>query len=89
MNFHHLKGRGKRGVKRFYGTTTVGEKGQIVMPIKARKDLRLGKGEQLLVFGMGEDMVAFVKLEQVQKIASHLSENLKMIDQVLKKTKQK
>lgn len=38
----------------FYGTTTLGERGQVVIPAKAREDFKLEKGEQLLVFGMGK-----------------------------------
>jgi AbrB family looped-hinge helix DNA binding protein len=33
----------------FYGSTTVGERGQIVLPIKLRKDLDINKGDKLLV----------------------------------------
>lgn len=39
----------------------------------------------MLVFGMGEDMIAFIKLSQIEKIASRLSEKLKMINDIIKK----
>lgn len=73
--------------KHFYGTASIGEKGQIVIPNDARKEMKLKKGDRLLVFGMGEDMIALAKLSQIEKIASHLSEKLKMIDDIIKKTK--
>ena len=40
--------------KKFYGSTIIGEKGQVVIPKEAREDLKLKKGDKLLVFGMGE-----------------------------------
>lgn len=73
--------------KRFYGTANLGEKGQIVIPNDARKDMKLKKSDRLLVFGMGEDMITFIKLSQIEKIASRLSKKLKMIDDIIKKTK--
>lgn len=73
--------------KCFYGSVTLGEKGQVVIPNDARKNMKLKKGDRLLVFGMGEDMVVFAKLSQIEKIASRLSEKLKIIDDIIKKTK--
>lgn len=35
----------------FHGTVTVGERGQVVIPAEARKDLGISAGEKLLVFG--------------------------------------
>ncbi|MCL5733285.1 MAG: AbrB/MazE/SpoVT family DNA-binding domain-containing protein [Patescibacteria group bacterium] len=73
--------------KKFYGAASLGEKGQIVIPSDARKDMNLKKGDRLLVFGTDKDMVVLMKLSQVEKIASHLSEKLKMFDEVINKTK--
>lgn len=50
--------------KKFYGTTTVGEKGQIVLPAQLRKDMDIKAGEKLsvLVFGkMGCQGIVVVK----------------------------
>lgn len=35
--------------KKFYGSTTVGEKGQIVLPTDLRRDLKIDTGEKLAV----------------------------------------
>lgn len=70
----------------FYGTTTVGEKGQVVIPAQARTVLKLKKGEKLLVFGMGEEMIAFSKLSHVEAFAAHLTRRLGSIRTVLKKS---
>jgi len=70
----------------FYGTTTLGEKGQVVVPVEARQKMKLERGDKLLVFGFGNDMLAFSKLENLEKIASHLADKLKVISEIIKKT---
>ena len=37
--------------KKFYGSVTVSERGQIVIPAGARKDFKIKTGDKLLVFG--------------------------------------
>ncbi len=75
----------KKGKKEFYGSTTIGEKGQVVVPAEARKKLELEKGEKLLVFGFDDDTLIFAKLSKIEKIASHLSEHLKDISKIIEK----
>ena len=69
----------------FYGTTTVGEKGQVVIPQEARELMKLEKGDKLLVFGMGGDMIAFSKLSHFEKFEKHLSSKLEDIRNIIKK----
>lgn len=71
----------------FYGATTIGEKGQVVIPIEARETMGLKKGDKLLVFGMGCDMLAFSKLSELEQFASHLSTRLDAIREIIKKSK--
>ncbi|KKU04009.1 MAG: Transcriptional regulator, AbrB family [Candidatus Giovannonibacteria bacterium GW2011_GWA2_45_21] len=82
MKNHHLHPEGQ-----FYGTATVGEKGQIVIPQEARKNMKLKRGDRLLVFGMDNDMLAVAKLSHIEKITSHLSKKLKMINEAAKNNK--
>lgn len=37
--------------RRFYGTVTVSDRGQVVIPAEARRDLGIEVGDKLLVFG--------------------------------------
>jgi AbrB family looped-hinge helix DNA binding protein len=62
-----------------YGTTTIGEKGQVVIPAEARRALGLVPGEKLLVFGMGREMLALAKLSNLERFASHLASRVEAI----------
>lgn len=72
----------------FYGTTTLGERGQAVVPAEARKALKLKAGDKLLVFSMNDDMLVMTKLSQLQKFATHLSKKLNSMEKIIKQTKQ-
>ena len=68
----------------FYGATTIGEKGQIVIPQEVRELMKLEKGDKLLVFGMGGDMVALSKISHFEKFEKHLSSKLESIRKIIK-----
>ncbi len=53
--------------RKFYGSVTVSERGQIVVPAEARKDFSIKPGDKLLVFGdikTGMWLTTFGMLEQ-------------------------
>lgn len=68
----------------FYGTATLGTKGQVVIPSEARTAMNIEPGDKLLVFSMGHDMLVMTSLSQVETIAKHMSDKLDMIRGVLK-----
>lgn len=72
----------------FLGSATVGAKGQTVIPAEARKAMDLKEGDKLLVFRIGCDMVAFSKLSQMERFATHLSKKLSSVKTALKKAQQ-
>ncbi len=47
--------------KKFYGSVTVSERGQIVIPAAARGDFRIEAGDKLLVLGDLNKGIALVK----------------------------
>ncbi len=71
----------------FYGTTTLGEKGQLVIPAEARETMKLKKGEKLLVFSMGQGMLALTKLENLAKFEKHMTQRLEAIRKAVKSIK--
>lgn len=51
--------------KRFYGSITVSERGQIVIPAEARRDFGIEIGDKLLVFGDLEQGLAIMKASKL------------------------
>jgi len=69
----------ERKIGKCYGSVTVSERGQIVIPAKARHELGLEPGTKLLIFaGMGRKALiiipASVVTEFIQLAMSQLSE---------------
>lgn len=58
----------------FFGSVTVGDRGQIVIPAEARHALGLQAGDKLLVFRDPViEGVTLARLEAVQSVLDHLS----------------
>ena len=66
-----------------YGTATIGQRGQLVIPASARKRLKLLAGEKVLVFGKAEQMIAIVKINQLNRIVSQFTKALGDLQEVL------
>lgn len=62
--------------KHFFGSVTVGERGQIVIPKKAREVFRIEAGDQLLMFGDEEKGIGIVPKLALQEIMSVVTGNL-------------
>lgn len=55
--------------KFLYGTVTVGERGQIVLPIAARKHFNIKPGDKLLVAGDLKKGLAIMKANVLKEVA--------------------
>jgi AbrB family looped-hinge helix DNA binding protein len=70
----------------FYGSTTVGERGQIVLPAKMRKEFKIKKGDKLLVIGNpGLNHINLINQETLNKHLEKISENINQIKSSIKK----
>lgn len=62
---------------KLYGTTTMGARGQVVIPADARKDLGLKPGDQLVVLGKFGKALGLMKTEHLTEfidiIMKHVS----------------
>ena len=56
--------------KHLFGLVTVGEKGQIVIPAKARKTFDISAGDRLVVLGDESQGMALIKSDSFLKLAS-------------------
>lgn len=54
--------------KKFYGSVTVSERGQIVVPAEARKDFNIKPGDKLLVLGDLAEGIAIITVDGIQKL---------------------
>jgi AbrB family looped-hinge helix DNA binding protein len=84
-----MKGRAfKHSAPKFYGSVTVGERGQVVIPAEARRDFEIIPATKLLVFGsQGHGGLMFTKAETVSEfinMASGMIEKLEDLKRVLK-----
>jgi AbrB family looped-hinge helix DNA binding protein len=53
----------------FFGSATVGERGQVVLPIELRKKMQLEAGEKLIVMGTeGKNIVLLLKADLLTHI---------------------
>jgi len=70
---------------RFYGSVTVGERGQIAIPAEARREQDITPGGKLLAFG-GPDgrALMFVKAEFLTEFITNVSSLLSQFEHILK-----
>lgn len=61
---------------KLYGTTTIGAKGQVVIPAQARKELNLKPGDQMIVMGKFGKVLGLVKAEAMAGFIDTIMENL-------------
>lgn len=74
--------------KRLYGTATIGTKGQIVIPAKAREELGLETGQELFVVGTGETKVlVLLPSESIEGFIQHLNLQIEQFDSLKKSAK--
>jgi len=53
--------------KKFYGSVTVSERGQIVIPAEARQDFNIKPGDKILVLGDLDQGIALAPYKFMQK----------------------
>lgn len=63
--------------KHLFGIVTVGDKGQIVIPAKARKIFEISSGERLMVLGDENQGLALVKADDFLRLANSVKKAMK------------
>lgn len=64
----------------FFGTATVGERGQIVIPAEARKKFQIETGDKLLIVGHGEKGLMLFKIDAMREFMNTLMEDLQRVE---------
>jgi len=67
----------ERRDNRLYGTVRVGDKGQVVIPAEARKELNIKSGDLLFVMaGRNRRGIAMVKADAMRELAERIMQGL-------------
>ena len=70
---------------RFYGSVTVGERGQVAIPAEARREQDITPGGKLLAFsGPDGRALVFVKAEFVTEFITGVTQMVSQVEHVLK-----
>jgi AbrB family looped-hinge helix DNA binding protein len=77
----------KPNQKKFLGITTVGEKGQMVIPAEVRAAMKLAKGEKLVVMSSRENAFVVMKASRFETMASRVARHLASVRSLIKKNK--
>lgn len=56
-----------------YGSATVGERGQVVIPKKARQECAVDPGDTLMVLGNRENGITFIKAENLEELTRYFN----------------
>ena len=88
MHMHSAKG------SSFYGVTTVGSKGQVVIPAEARTSLGLQPGDKVIVFGKHHPerdfgMVCICPISSAEQFVEEMTQHLSGTQAMLKLAKEK
>jgi bifunctional DNA-binding transcriptional regulator/antitoxin component of YhaV-PrlF toxin-antitoxin module len=77
----------RRAVGKCFGSTVVGPRGQLVIPVEARKELGIDVGTKLLVFGhfRGRGLI-FVKVEAVEELLNIMGHRVDEFAKLLRET---
>lgn len=70
---------------KFYGATTVGERGQVVIPVEARRDFNIKPGDKLVVLGSRSG--GGIIITKAETLTEHLSKTIGMITRFEEKIK--
>jgi AbrB family looped-hinge helix DNA binding protein len=66
----------------FYGAATVGERGQIVIPVEARKRYNIETGDKILIMGAPHDRgLMLIKIEAMREFMMTILADLQHMEQ--------
>jgi AbrB family looped-hinge helix DNA binding protein len=75
--------------KKFYGSVTVSERGQIVIPADARKDFNIKTGDKLLIFGDLETGLWIAPFNIMQRMMEGTADFFREVSSTMKDKKSK
>jgi bifunctional DNA-binding transcriptional regulator/antitoxin component of YhaV-PrlF toxin-antitoxin module len=78
----------RRVIGKCFGTAVLGPRGQLVIPVEARKEVGIDAGSKLLVFGHFEGQgLIFIKVEAAEEFLNIMSSRLDEVARLVKESK--
>jgi AbrB family looped-hinge helix DNA binding protein len=66
---------------RFYGAVTVSDRGQVVIPVQARRDLGVKVGEKMLVVGGPGGGLLFLQTDVVSRMLTQWADLVRLLEE--------
>ena len=83
-----MEQRGMPVIGRCFGTAVLGPRGQLVIPVEARKELGMDTGNRFLVFGhFGGGGLILIKAEAAEKMLNIISSRLDEVARLVQESK--
>ena len=80
-----MKDKLEERIPKFYGAVVVGERGQIVIPAEARRDMQITPGEKLIILGNPqENGLMITKVGPILQLMSRVRERMSQLESVIK-----
>jgi AbrB family looped-hinge helix DNA binding protein len=80
-----MKGKDNLHRPKIFGSTTVGPRGQVVIPVNARREMGIDVGTTLLVFkALGGQGLALLKVDAIEQMMSMVSQQLTEFEKLVK-----
>jgi AbrB family looped-hinge helix DNA binding protein len=78
----------RRVIGKCFGTAVLGPRGQLVIPMEARKELGIDAGSKLLVFGHFEGQgLIFIKVEAAEELLNVVTDRLDEVAKLIRRSK--
>ncbi|MFA5188645.1 MAG: AbrB/MazE/SpoVT family DNA-binding domain-containing protein [Patescibacteria group bacterium] len=65
-----------------YGSATVGERGQVVIPKEIRKEMKVRAGDKFFVFSRLHKVIVFIKAENFDIMINEMTKTLENLKKV-------
>jgi AbrB family looped-hinge helix DNA binding protein len=82
-----MQGKLEEGTTKFYGAVIVGERGQIVIPAEARREMEITPGEKLIIMGgFHGDGLMIIKTKSVAQLLNKFTEQMSLFERMIKES---
>lgn len=71
--------------EKFFGSSVIGERGQIVIPAKAREEFDIKAGDEFIFFGHGK-MLHLIKANELNQFLDKMTAKFSQMKENLKKS---